>query len=156
MTRFFVSALLCLSLPTQSLALSCMQWDAANVYQNAAEAEERYVIVQGSFLRTGPDQITGDNPDGADPFTYTAHFYGNLASRTGFHTPADFEVEMQVSCAASWCGGVIPDGQQILAFLQVDDNRDYSLDIGPCPFHIIADPSPQVLDQITGCIRNGC
>lgn len=155
MIRIFTTALLCLSLPGQAVALSCMMWDAASVYQYAADAEERYVIGLGTFYRSGPDRITGDNGPDPDPYAYTAHFNGNLATRVGFSTPADFEVEVQISCAASWCGAALQDGQHVLAFMQVDDNRDYSLEIGPCMFLAVSEPSQEALDQVIQCVRGG-
>ena len=37
-----------------ALSLSCAYLDAAAMFQQAAEASERYVIVRGAFLRVPP------------------------------------------------------------------------------------------------------
>ena len=156
MTRFLIAALLGVVLPGQAVALSCMAWDAATVYQAAAEAEERYVVALGSFQRTGPDQVTGSTLGGAEPYSYPARFTGSLGSRSGFRTPADFQVGMRVNCIASWCGSAPAERQQMLVFLQVDDNRDYTLDLDACPFWAIPEPEQAALDQIIQCMRGDC
>ena len=156
MIRLLIAALLGVALPGQAVALSCMAWDARTVYRNAAEAEDRFVIALGSFQRSGPDQVTGSNPGGPEPYGYPARFTGNLASRSGLRTPADFQVDMRVNCIASWCGAAPQDGRQMLVFLQVDDNRNYTLDLDACPFWAVAEPEQAALDQITQCMRGGC
>lgn len=154
MIRAFAAALLCLSLPSQALALSCAQWSATDTYRAAAEAGERYVIALGSFFRLSPEQGTGSA--GAVPYSYIAHFAGDVASRVGFRTPMESPVRIDVSCVAGWCGTPPEDGQTVLAFLQVDDNRDYSLSVEACPFWMVANPDRDAVDQITACMRNGC
>ena len=156
MIRSLTSALLCLTLPTQALALSCAPWNAVSTYRAAAEAEERYVIALGSFFRTGPDQVTEENAAGPDPYSYAAYFAGDMASRVGFRTPIEFPVQVNVTCVASWCGTPPGDGETVLAIMQVDDNRDYSLQIGACPFWAVTYPDEADLDQITTCMRSGC
>jgi len=156
MTRFLIAALFGLALPGPAVALSCLAWDAETVYRAAAEAEERYVIALGSFQRTDPDRGTGANPGGPEPYSYPARFTGSLASRIGFRTPADLLVDMRVNCVASWCGSAPEDGRQMLVFLQVDDNREYSLDLDACSFWAIPEPDRAALDQIIQCMRGGC
>ncbi len=146
-----------LCLPLQAHALSCMRWDAIDVYNRAAEAEERYVIVRGRFLRDGPDRLIEDTQEVEGmpvPYTYDALFFGEIGSRVGFRTPVELEVEINVTCAASWCGFPPDDGHDMLAFLQVDNNRNYSLISGPCPFSLIPEPTDEILDQIVACMRS--
>ncbi len=153
--RLFIAALLTAALPTQSFALSCMMWDAADVYNRAAESETRYLIVHGAFLRNGPDLIEPDTLvlDGAQtPYSYQAVFFGNIASRVGFRTPTELEVTVNVPCVASWCGFEPPEGQEVLAFLEVDDDRNYRLVSGPCPFALNSAPTEADLNQITACM----
>jgi hypothetical protein len=142
-----------------AVALTCIVWDAATVYRAAADAPDRYVIARGSFIRTGPDVVIEDRAEAGydlpDPFTYPAQFIGDLASRVGFRTPANLEVQVQVGCVASWCGWELTEGEPMLVFLQVDENRDYSLEIGPCPYWAISNPLQEDLDQIVDCMNGG-
>lgn len=139
-----------------ALPLSCAYLDAAAMYQQAADASDRYVIVHGAFLRNGPDvpltSVT-DDPDTPSPYSVEMLFYGDLCSRVGFHTPVELEVTVRVNCVLSWCGAPPEEGREVLAFLRVDEDRQYHLGIGPCPGWVIYDPSQQELDQITACMR---
>lgn len=137
-------------------SLSCAYLDTAAMYQQAADASERYVIVHGAFLRNGPDvplTPVSDNPDTPPPYSVEMLFYGDLGSRVGFHTPVELEVTVRVNCVLSWCGAPPEEGREVLAFLRVDEDRAYHLGIGPCPGWVIYNPSQQDLDQIVACMR---
>jgi len=137
-------------------SLSCAYLDAAAMYQQAADASERYVIVHGAFLRNGPDvplTPVSDDPDTPPPYSVEMLFYGDLGSRVGFHTPVELEVTVRVNCVLSWCGAPPEEGREVLAFLRVDEDRAYHLGIGPCPGWVIYNPSQQDLDQIVACMR---
>ncbi|MGI3185266.1 hypothetical protein [Nioella aestuarii] len=148
------AALALLATASPVLALSCLPVDPAGMYQIAAEATDRYVAVHGSFLRDGPDiPAEGRESDDATPYGYDALFYGDLGSRVGFRTPVELNVHVGVGCVSVWCGSPPPDGTPVLAFLRVDDNRDYFLEVGACPTTLMMQPTDQDLDQITSCMR---
>lgn len=139
-----------------ALSLSCAYLDAAAMFQQAAEASERYVIVRGAFLRNGPDMPLPpdtDDPDTPLPYSVEMLFYGDIGSRVGFRTPVELEVTVRVTCVLEWCGAPPEDGREVLAFLRVDEDRQYHLGIGPCPAWVIYDPSQDNLDQIAACMR---
>lgn len=135
-------------------ALRCSPMDAAAMYLSAAESEHRYVIVNGAFLRNGPDRpLPVELEEGMGvPYVYDALFYGNIASRIGFHTPTELEVTIAVTCVASWCGTPPPDGLEVLAFLRVDEDRNYFLEVEACPSRLIFEPSEDALNQIADCM----
>ena len=148
------SALALLAQPV--LALSCMRPDAVSMYQRAAESEARYVVVLGAFLRDGPDQPLLSEPEAEGmgiPYVYDALFYGDIGSRVGFHTPAELEVTVAVDCLGPWCGTPPADGQEVLAFLQVDENGEYFLMVEACPTWVMTAPDQEVMDRIAACMR---
>ncbi|PIV72824.1 MAG: hypothetical protein COW55_15475 [Rhodobacteraceae bacterium CG17_big_fil_post_rev_8_21_14_2_50_65_11] len=150
-----VAILLCFTLAASPVhALRCAPPDAAAMYRHAAASEHRHVIVRGAFLRDGPDrplpvETEGDTPV---PYFFDALFYGDIASRVGFHTPAELEVTVAVACMSIWCGTPPEDGQEVLAFLRIDDNRDYYLEVEPCPTTLMSAPTRDDLEQITDCM----
>ncbi len=149
-------ALSCLATP--ALSLSCEFLDPAGMYQQAANSDDRYVIVHGSFLRDGPDTppVAETTEDGQGvPYTFPALFYGDIGSRVGFRTPTELEVTVDVSCVLDYCGAPPPDGRDVLAFLRVNQDRDYFLRVEACPAWLIFDPTQEELDQITSCMRGG-
>jgi len=135
-------------------ALRCAPLDAAAMYRHAAGSEHRHVIVRGAFLRNGPDRRlpveTGG--EGPAPYLYDALFFGDIASRVGFRTPAELEVTVLVACQSAWCGTPPEDGEEVLAFLRMDDNRDYYLEVEPCPTTLLTAPTQDDLDRITDCM----
>ena len=150
------TALALLATASPALALSCLPVDPAGMYRTAAESTDRYVAVHGSFLRDGPDIPTEGGLSGdATPYGYDSLFYGDLGSRVGFRTPVELSVHVEVGCVSVWCGSPPPDGTPALAFLRVDDNRDYYLQVGACPTTLMMQPTEDDLDQITTCMRGG-
>lgn len=154
--KLIAAALALLATASPALALSCLPVDPAGMYQIAAEATDRYVAVHGSFLRDGPDILAEGDPSGdATPYGYDALFYGDLGSRVGFRTPVELNVHVEVGCFAVWCGSPPVDGVPMLAFLRVDDNREYFLEVGACPTTLQMQPTEDDLDQVTTCMRGG-
>lgn len=153
MFRRIILSSLIIAFTGQASALSCVPWDAAGAYSRAAESERRFVIGHGQFLRTSNDMPGPTDPHApeAQPYSFDALFIGNLASRAGFNAPVELEVSVEVVCMAHWCGG-IDEGQEALVFLEVDEDRNYSLVSGPCPFSFIPNPSREDLSQITACM----
>jgi len=151
--KHIAATLAFLATATPSLALSCLPADPAGMYQSAAGSTDRYVAVHGTFLRDGPD-ITAGGSDTVDaiPFGYDALFYGDLGSRAGFRTPVELLVHIEVDCVSVWCGSPPADGIPTLAFLRVDDNREYFLEVGACPTTLMMRPSQDDLDQIADCM----
>ena len=150
-----VALSLCLALAAGPVhALRCAPMDAAAMYRHAAGSEHRHVIVRGAFLRDGPDQPlpVETEGEGPAPYLYDALFFGDIASRVGFHTPAELEVTVLVACVSIWCGTPPEDGQEVLAFLRMDDNRDYYLEVEPCPTTLLIAPTQDDLDEITDCM----
>lgn len=138
------------------LALSCMRPDAVAMYQRAAEADARYIIVHGAFLRDGPYRPLLSEPEAEGmgiPYVYDALFYGDIGSRVGFRTPAELEVTVAVDCLGPWCGTPPADGQDVLAFLQVDGNGDYFLMVEACPTWVMTAPGQEAMDRIAACMR---
>ncbi|RFU14004.1 hypothetical protein DZD18_04015 [Rhodobacteraceae bacterium W635] len=150
-----VTLSLCLALAAgPGHALRCASLDAAAMYRHAAGSEHRHVIVHGAFLRDGPDRpLPVETEEGAPAsYLYDALFFGDIASRVGFHTPAELEVTVLVACVSAWCGTPPEDGEDVLAFLRMDDNRDYYLEVEPCPTTLLVAPAQDDLDRITACM----
>ncbi|WP_071675456.1 hypothetical protein [Nioella nitratireducens] len=156
MLKWFAATLALVGSTAPVFALSCNFLDPAGMYQQAANSDDRYVIVHGSFLRDGPDTplITESAEDGQGvPYTFPALFYGDIGSRVGFRTPTELEVTVDVSCVLDYCGAPPPDGREVLAFLRVNQDRDYFLSVEACPAWLIFDPEQEELDRIAACMR---
>jgi len=156
MLKHLTTVLVLLATTTPALPLSCAYLDATAMYQQAADASARYVVVRGAFLRNGPNMPLASDPvdEGMGmPYAVDMLFYGDLGSRVGFQTPVELELRVEVSCVLSWCGALPEDGHEVLAFLRVDEDRNYYLSSGPCPAWVIHSPSLQDLDQISACMR---
>lgn len=147
------AALALLLITSPALALSCLPADPAGMYQVASESTDRYVAVHGAFLRDDPDVPAGRGQSGdAMPYGYDALFYGDFGSRVGFRTPVELNVHIEIGCVSVWCGSPPADGVPMLAFLRLDDNRDYFLEVAACPTTLMMQPAQEDLDQIEDCM----
>ena len=137
-----------------ALALSCVPHDVADVYTQAAEAEEAYIVVHGRLHFDGSRLPETDlsNQQAIPPETrIPARITGKALSRNGFDMAFDRRIMLNVQCFGPWCAGAVPD-TECLAFLRKTASG-YRLSVTPCGGFGFAKPSAAMLDTVIGCFR---
>lgn len=145
-------AALAASLAQPAVALSCRAPSVEGSYADAAEAEAVYSVVLGRFeFEPVPPRADGEmEADMAVP----AIFDGRLLGPDGFVTQMREPLILQIDCASSWCGEIEPR-TEVLAF--VEQSADgLSVEIGPCPQWVFANPTQTQIDTVTACTTEGC
>lgn len=137
-------------------ALSCIRPDVARSYQQAADAEEEYVILLGTFSMDrsalNPPRPRA-NPNLAKSVSVPAKFSGKFLGRDGFVRDWQGPVKVTAQCFGPWCAGA-PPAAQILAFVQ-KTNEGYHLALSPCGGFAYANPTPKMLNVVKTCHASG-
>ncbi|MCA0919024.1 hypothetical protein [Pseudooceanicola nanhaiensis] len=133
-------------------ALSCMRPDPASSFTRAANAAERYVIVEGR-LRYNPRSMP-PAPYPTDPPLErhtTGHVEGNALSKNGFDIPFSADIDMDFVCHGTWCTDNISRGEALMFLEQTDDG--YRLELTPCGGWHFFEPTQAQLATVRKCIR---
>lgn len=154
MTRLpLIAATLTLLVATPALSLSCMRPDVKRSFQQAAQAEEVYVVAHGTLTFAEhklPEAVGNDSP----PQTLIpAHLSGKALSATGFDVEFDRDITLDVLCFGPWCGGA-GSGEEYLVFLRKDD-EGYTMIADPCASMIFQDPNAEMLGTVSACFKAG-
>lgn len=137
-----------------AFALSCLRPSIEQSFAVADAAPEQYVLGLGTLSVPGasglPPAVSGDqNPQ---DIKVEGRFTGRLASANGFDHSGDMPVELHITCAGPWCGGV-PDGE-VLVFLERGDGLHH-LTLGPCPqFALSKDDTTEA--RALSCLAGEC
>lgn len=150
MTRVrYTLAALGVVLAGQASALSCLRPDAADTFQRVAAAEERYVVLLGTFDFVAPPAPEVTDINSPAPQSVVATFEGQGLAATRFGRVAPLQVTIETSCAGPWCGGFPAAGENVLAFVEQTDDG-YVLTMGPCGGSVFA---PRVAPVVAACMR---
>lgn len=155
MIRVALFGLFC-ALTGPSFALSCLPPDIARTYQQAAAAEEAYIIVHARLHFDAEALPRTDWQDQAatPPHTFIpARMTGQALTKTGFDLPFDRSITLDAQCFGPWCAGGSP-GTSYLAFLQRTEGG-YLLALDPCGGMGFADPTPKTLRRVEACYSDG-
>ena len=100
-----------------ALALSCIRPDPARSFTKAAESEDRYVVLLGTFAL--PDDFT--QPDGRTikQSSAVSRFSGRLMTGEGFNEEVSADLTIELSCSGDWCGDIKPDTTYLAYVLQL-------------------------------------
>ena len=153
MIRTTIAAAAFVALAAPALALSCIQPDVARSYAQAAEAEERYLVVHGTLTFNESRLPDAGYNDSAASTRIPAQLNGMALSRSGFDHPFDKAITLEVQCFGPWCGGA-KSGLPYLGFVRVDGSG-YTFAVDPCGSLGFAEPTPQMLDQAKRCMQGG-
>lgn len=134
-------------------ALSCLRPDAAASFNRFAASEDLYVVLYGQFVfdETALPEPPRDNPNltnRSNPIPAT--FIGHSLSRNGFRTPFGTGLTLDAQCLGPWCAGMA-SGVKTMAFVRKEGPK-YTLSINPCGGVAFAQPTPEVLQQVTACM----
>lgn len=155
MTRIALIATAALSAAGPAHALSCLRPDPAATFRFAAEAEETYVVLRGSFAfdeKAMPEFDGMTAPD--DPPQVIALFDGMALGADGFTIPYRTELILQPQCLGPWCGSMTP-AVDAVAFARDNGQGVYVVDLDPCGTTVFNDPTPAVIDTLTDCMAGG-
>ncbi len=108
--------LICLVLPVQALALSCMKPSVTRTFKEIHAAPETYIIVEGRLTldasKLPETDLTNQSPP--ELTRVPAILSGTSLSRAGFDAPFAREITLEVACFGPWCGGA-QNGMEVLA-----------------------------------------
>lgn len=151
----FLGLVLCLLLPVEALALSCLRPSVTRTFAEVNAAAEIYIVVSGRLTlneRKLPKR-TASTPRPPEMTRIKARLKGTSMTLDGFTVPFDQRITLEVACFASWCGGV-QSGTDVLAFVRRDAGK-YALGVNPCGGHVFGTPKPAMLKQVIQCYRGG-
>lgn len=135
-------------------ALSCIPPDPAASFQRAAESEDSYAVLLGTF-RFDPITLPGmeeTNDPTYQPPSAMARFSGQGLAANGFGRTADRDVVIQPLCFGPWCGNMAPD-LPTLAFVKVGPDGGYTVEVDPCGGWVFPDPGPEMIRAVEACMR---
>lgn len=139
-----------------AFALSCLPHDVARTFQQAAEAEDAYIVVHGAlrFDETRLPKMDMANQQQTPPDTLIpAQITGKALSHDGFTIGFDRKITLNAQCFGPWCAGAI-SGMDYLAFLEKRADG-YRLSITPCGGFGFGSPSKAKLDTVKACFGDG-
>lgn len=155
MIRALVLALLA-GLGAPAFALSCLPHDIARSYDEAARAEEAYIVVHGvlEFDASALPKVDMSRQHEVPPDTLIpARMTGKALSHDGFVMDFDRAITLNAQCFGPWCAGAVP-GTEYLAFLERRADG-YRLTINPCGGFGFPEPSPETLERVQECFDGG-
>ncbi|WP_136636480.1 hypothetical protein [Pseudooceanicola onchidii] len=135
-----------------ALALSCMRPDPVRSYQQAAEAEEAYLVVTGT-LSHDPTSVP-DRHSPEQPVSFPATLTGAFLKDDRFHGAFAAPVTVNVDCVMMTCGQMPEPSQEVLVYLQ-ESPDGYQLNVGPCGGWMFTDPSDEDIDRVARCHASG-
>ena len=133
-------------------ALSCLPYGLPEALAEIDGSEDGYVAVTGklSFNKNKLPKPDFEN-QGHTPelIKIKARLSGKALSRSGFTTPFNTPLTLQVHCLGEWCAGA---GQtsNVLVFLK-QTNQGYTLDLSPCGDHLFSEPTKKDLKTVQRC-----
>ncbi|WP_435705906.1 hypothetical protein [Yoonia sp.] len=153
MKSVILAATISLVLGGQAQALSCMRPDVARTFDWASEANESYIILQGTFAFTQPARPNTSNV-APTSVRLPATFNGRYLGADGFVDAPILDVTLEFSCVSAWCGS-IQNGDDVIAFVQQSDSG-YMLRVDAC-HSTVFNPTDDTLQRVTSCMRGtGC
>ncbi|MBY6091319.1 hypothetical protein [Maritimibacter alkaliphilus] len=152
LTSLLAAPALLAALAGPASALSCMAPDPATSYTRAAEAAERYVVIEGrlSYDPASMPPVTSPSEAPLERHT-TGRIEGKALSSGGFDIPFATEVEMDFTCHGPWCTGNVPQGDAVMFLEQTE--AGYRLELTPCGGWHFAEPTSAQLSALRRCHR---
>ena len=157
MIRFLLPGTLVAALTAgPALALSCLASDVVRTYQQAAEADETYIVVYGalSFDEDKLPIVDYSNQMDTPPDTLIpARINGKSLTLGGFNADFDRPITLNAKCFGPWCA-MPSSGTPYLAFLERTD-EGYLLALDPCGGNGFYQPSEAIRNKVAVCFQGG-
>lgn len=132
-------------------ALFCVKPDPAAAFQFAAQSDNTYVVLRGTF-----DFDVGKLPDPLGPplqAVLSADFKGKLLTGDGFTDAVEVPVTIGLNCVGPWCARVSP-GTDYMAFV-IQKEQQLIFSVSPCYQFAFAKPSDDMVAVIEQCAAGG-
>lgn len=158
---FSALALTCFMAESAS-ALSCMRPDLGQTMEKAKSSDKLYYILQGSFRSQYTMPQPKPSPNGyqqPQPIRTTMWFDGRGIGQKPWQDSrlSYFPVDVQTSCAASWCGHLPQEGEQMIAFVEARHGQAPLLRIGACPEWLFRlEPQKGQIKKLRDCFDKPC
>ncbi|TNF22735.1 MAG: hypothetical protein EP318_03025 [Rhodobacteraceae bacterium] len=137
-------------------ALTCLPQDVARTYHEAAESDDRYLIVLGEVRFDAahlPETDLTRQGDTPPDTRIPARLTGRALSRGGFLHPFDREIVLNAQCFGPWCAGAV-SGARYLAFVNLD-RQVPEVTVTPCGGFAFAEPTARMERQVLACLNGG-
>ncbi|MGC1495299.1 MAG: hypothetical protein WA790_05780 [Sulfitobacter sp.] len=150
-----IACVLALCAPFPALALSCVAPSVERTYEYAQKSSATYVVVHGKVTfndrKLPREGSTSQNPPKMTKISATLS--GRSLSKSGFSTPFQQAITLEVACFGPWCGSG-ENGMDVLAFLK-KGKGGYTLAIDPCGGEVFVNPQPAKLKKVESCFKRG-
>ena len=142
---------------TQASALSCLPVDPITSFQKAAESEESYFILNGTFNfePIKMPSLEERSLDTFEPILIISQFEGQVLGAEGFTDYPAFDVALKPVCLGPWCGNMAA-GVPTLAFARRLDSGALLVEPDPCGGQTFAEPTPEMIQGIEACATGAC
>ena len=149
MKRIILTTLIAMT-AGQTQALSCMPADVARTFNWAAEAEERYIVLNGTFSFVAPAR-TQNRQLNPETTSRDALFEGSYLGAEGFVAAPPLDVTLTFVCLGPWCGSIESGGDSILVFAQ-QTTDGYIVEVDPC-FGSVFPSNDGTIERVQACMR---
>ena len=116
-----------------------------------------YVMAVGRFANGAVvDEIYALATDGSETSTrlIAGRFQGMKAIPEGFTEPLDAEVLIAQRCGTAGCHPLLGETRYLVFLQQVRGRLEFGED--GCAFRAYADPAPEALEAMIGCLNGAC
>lgn len=148
--RLLLPFALCL-LTSHAHALSCMRPDVATTFNQMNEVPEDVYVLRGTLAFDESLLPQGVINEERNPEPIQGFFRGRGLSLDGFTSRFESPVVVQSICYGPWCGSV-GAGEELITFAKVMGD-DIVIEVDPCGSTVFYEPTPDMVDALTACIR---
>lgn len=133
------------------MALSCMRADVTTTFNLMNEVPEDVYVLHGVLDFDESLLPQGVINEGRNPDPIPGRFEGLGLTLNGFTSTFDRPILVQSVCYGPWCGSVTA-GEELIVFAKVL-GEDVVVEVDPCGTTAFSDPTPDMEDTLTSCIR---
>jgi hypothetical protein len=133
----------------QAQALSCLPPDIARMFNWAAAADERYIVLNGTFSFEALPRTRGGQLD-QETVSLDSVFEGSYLGAEGFVEAPSLDVTLMFVCLGPWCGSM-RSGDETLAFAQQTADG-YTVEVDPC-YSTTFPSDNDTIDRVEACMR---
>ncbi len=149
-----------------AFALSCARTNVSQAMEQAKTSDDLYYVLVGTFQSTPLPKKTKtavvdsrNRFETAPPQMVEAWFDGRILSSAAANdkTVSRFPVDVEVSCAGSWCGSPPANDKEVIAFVKARPGQPMMLSAGPCPSKVFAvDAKQSQVPSLRACFTESC
>lgn len=172
------SVLVTLLSANSAFALSCVKQDLVKTLEEAKASDKVYHILVGKFVSSEPPHtvdLSGTQPkmgpkksNGTRSLVFPSPRQTPKITQTWFEgislgtTPQGdvpltrFPVDVQTSCAGTWCSSPPSSKAEVVAFVEGRDQQSPILKLSPCHKWVFRNNIPVQVSNIRQCLDKNC